>query len=673
MKLETHLPVIPAALALALALSGCGRSGDQSPAAAAPAAVTSTGGGAPGDAFPGMEADLRRTLKEESDFYVFKTPADFERETAPLKWEDGSDLPEFADINARKGGTLDEWIPDFPRTFRTIGPEATDSFREYLLDYVEPVFVRPHPGVPGRFYPELAQAWAVDRAAKTVYFRLNPAARWSDGLPLTTDDVVFSWYFYRSKELNEPWYNDFYHKTYSRVTVYDAHSFAITLRELKPDIVDRAGDVTLYAKHFFGDFGPHWEDRHNWRIQPTLGPYTIREEDIKKQVSVTLSRITDWWARDNRFMRGRFNPDRVRLVVIRDPDKAFESFVRGDIDIFPANSPHYWYDKLPNDDPLVAAGYIVKAKFFNRIPPPDFGLYLNDAMPGLDDLNVRLGIQYATNMDLVCRQYYRGDDVRQQTRSDGYGWRVNPTISARPFDPDRARAYFAKAGYTRQGPDGVLVNGDNRRLSFTITAANQREKDILSILKQEALKAGLEFTIEILDETTGWMKMQEKHHEIALAAFNRTVEMYPRYWEQYAGENAYDKPYLADGSANPARKAKPNTNNLTSTAIYELDSLIHEYDHADSMDQIKVLASKIEQIIYDDASWVNGWKAPFYRVGYWRWVSWPANFNAMQSLDYEQFWLMSVDMDAKKATLEAKGAGQAFPKQVLTFDQYKDE
>jgi len=677
MNNERFPAVLTAIVLLSAALSGCGKGADQQPAAADSAvpatAVSGAQGAAPGAAFPGMEADLKRTLAEESDFYVFKAPGDFAKDTASLTWQDGSDLPEFADPNAQKGGTLNSWIPDFPRTFRTIGPEANDSFRNYLLDDVEPAFIKPHPGVPGRFYPELAQSWAVDRATKTVYFRLNPAAKWSDGVPLTTDDVVFSWYFYRSRALNEPWYNDFYHKTYSRITVYDAHLFSITLAELKPDIEDRAGNVTLYAKHFFGDFGPHWEDRHNWKIQPTLGPYTIRPEDIKKQVSVTLTRITDWWAKDNRFMRGRFNPDRVKLVVIRDPDKAFESFIRGDIDIFPVNSPHFWYDKLPDSDPLVAGGYIAKTKFFNSIPPPDYGLYLNEAMPGLDDLNVRLGIQYATNLDLVCRQYFRGDDVRQQTRSDGYGWHVNTSISARPFDPVKAREYFAKAGYATQGPDGILVNGAGRRLSFTITGANQREKDILSILKEEALKAGLEYTIEILDETTGWQKMQEKHHEIALAALSRSVEMYPRYWEQYAGENAYDVPYLKDGSPNPARKTKPNTNNLTSTAIYELDGLIHSYDHADSMEQIKTLASRIEQIIYDDADWVNGWKAPFYRVAYWRWVKWPAEFNAMKSLDYEQYWLMSVDPEAKKATLDAKAAGQTFPRQILVFDQYKDD
>jgi microcin C transport system substrate-binding protein len=149
--------------------------------------------------------------------------------------------------------------------------------------------------------------------------------------------------------------------------------------------------------------------------------------------------------------------------------------------------------------------------------------------------------------------------------------------------------------------------------------------------------------------------------------------MYPRYWENHAGENAYDVPYLADGSPNPARKVKPYTNNLTETAIPALDKLIHQYDHAESMDQVKDLASKIEQIIYDDASWVNGWKLPFYRLAYWRWVKWPPGFNAMQSLDEDQYWLMWIDQDAEKETLEAKDSGRTLPKQVLTFDEYKGD
>ena len=618
-----------------------------------------------------MEADLKRTLKEQSSFYIFKTAADLAYDTRGLTWEDGSSLPEFADSAAKRGGTLKLWIPDFPGTLRSVGPDDNNSFRQYLLDYVAPAFVEPHPNLPGRVYPELASSWALDRAHKTVFFRLDPDARWSDGVPLTTEDVVFSWYYYRSPCLEEPWYNDFYTKTYSALTVYDAHTFSLTMRELKPDIVLRAGNVQPFPKHFFKDFGPGWPQRYNWRICPTLGAYTIRDEDIKRPSSVTLSHVKDWWAEKKRFARYRFNPDRIRLNVIRDPDKAFEAFVRGDLDVFGLSTPQ-WYDKLPSDHPSVASGLTVKTTFYNRIPRPDVGLWINEARPPLDNRDIRLGIQYACNMSLVCQQYFRGDAQIQKTASDGYGWDPNPAVRPRPFDPAKAREHFAKAGFARQGPDGVLTNAQGQRLAFTITLINRTYQDVLVILKQEALKAGLEFNIEIFDETTGWQKIQEKKHDIALAGFSRSVEMFPRYWDCYSGVNAYDAPYLSDGSPNPARKVKPNTNNLNSIADFALDQLITQYDQAETMEPIKELAAKIEQILYDDASWVNGWTRPYYRLGYRPWIKWPSDFNPMQSLDFEQFWLMWIDPDIQKEALAAKAEGRALPRQVLTYDRYKE-
>jgi microcin C transport system substrate-binding protein len=239
----------------------------------------------------------------------------------------------------------------------------------------------------------------------------------------------------------------------------------------------------------------------------------------------------------------------------------------------------------------------------------------------------------------------------------------------------KARRYFAEAGFAKQGPDGVLQNEQEQRLSFTVTTYFRRYQDLLTVLKQEALKAGLEFNIEVLDETTAGKKVDDKQHEITLFALNRgaSMDMFPRYWDYYAGENAYDTPYLPDGSPNPARKVKVNTENYTSTAIPELDHLIRDYDRAETMVQVKELASKIEQIIYDDASWVNGWKQPFERYAYWRWVKWPATPMPMQSPDYEQFWTFWIDQDAEKDTLAAKEQGKTFPKQVLVFDQFKDK
>jgi microcin C transport system substrate-binding protein len=652
--------------AAALFVGGCGKP------ASAPATTDATAA----SRFPGMEADLQRTLKEQPSFYVFKTAADLGKDTQGLTWEDGSDLPSYADPAARKGGTLTIHATDFPGTLRSFGPDSNAHFRSYLSDYVSLGIVRVYPGKPGRIGPELASSWAVDSAKKTVYFRLDPDARWSDDVPFTTDDIVFSWYLFRSPLLDDPWVNDYFIKTFTKLTVYDAHTFSVTLKDMRPDIVVRIGDpdaaMPPAPKHFFKDFGPDWVQKYNWRIMPTTGAYTIREEDIKRTSSVTLSHVRNWWAEDKPWAKGRFNPDRIRLLVIRDPDKLVEEFIHGDIDMLYPITTHVWYDKLPATEASVASGFTVKATFYNRIPPPDWALWLNTALPPLDDLNVRLGIFYATNFDLVCQQFFRGDSVRQKTASDGYGWDPNPAVKPRPFDPDKAREYFAKAGYTQQGPDGVLMNAHGQRLSVTITTIYKSYQDVLVILKQEALKAGLEFNLEVLDATTGFEKEEDKRHEITLTSFQRQVDMYPRYWESFSGANAYDVPYLPDGSPNPARKIKKSTNNLFSLADYDLDQMITAYDKTETMDQVKVLAAKIEQRIYDDAVWVNGWKEPFYWLAYRPWVKWPKDFDPVQSRDPEQFWLMWIDQDEQKADLEAKAEGRGLPPQILTYDKYKE-
>jgi microcin C transport system substrate-binding protein len=659
--------------ATVLLLSGCSRNPDTSTTAkSAPAA--------PGASVPDMETDLARTLKEQANFYVFKTAADV---PANLPWEDGSDLPVFADPNAKKGGTLTYFISDFPRTLRTIGPDATGGIRPYLLDYVEPYLVERHPTITDRGVPGLAVQFAVSLEAKTVHYRLDPRARWSDGRPVTTDDLVFTFYFLRSPHLRQPWYNDFYSKNYRQIIVYDKHTFALVHPEQKPDLATRLGSFAFYPRHGFPDFGADWLDRYQWRPLPKSGAYVIHEKDIEKGRTITLTRVKDWWGADKRFYRGRFNPDRYRLEVIRDPDKAVEAFGRGDVDIMPIGVPKYWYETLPATHPEIAAGRILRYQFYNRVPQPDWGLWINRSKPHLDNLNVRLGLQHAANFDLVCAQYFRGDSVRPQTRSDGYGWRVHPTIGPRAFDPVKARDYFAQAGFTQRGSDGVLTNAAGQRLSFTITTGRQELRDMLPILKQEALKAGLEFNLEVLDRTTGFKKLQEKNHEIGLVALSRSVELYPRYWEIYHGSNAYADAYMKDGKVTPvATGSEPNpkprqmsvqTNNMTMTFVPELDRLIEAYDRAETMEEIKALAAKIEEVIHADAAWVNGWQTPFYRGAYWRYVKWPEGFNPMLSRNMEEFFVHWIDADEKKAVTEARRSGRTWPAELKVFDQFKEK
>lgn len=653
-------------LLLPLLLAGCGKK-DSADATAADDPNA-----------PDMEADLAATLAAEPDFYLRK---DISELPADLVWQDGSDLPEFADPNAIKGGSFNYYISDFPRTLRTLGPDATGGIRPYLLDYVEPMFLNPHPTVPGGVFPGSAESWAEDHANKTVYYKIDPHARWSDGVPLTTADVEFFFYFMRSPHLRAPWYNDFYKKNFVSLTIYDDYTFALTHPVDKPDLAARFGNFKAYPRHAFQDFGADWIERFQWRIVPKLGPYLLTEDDIDKGRSITFRRDKNWWAKDKRFYRGRFNPDRYRFDVVRDPDKAVESFARGDLDMLPINTPKFWYENLNEEHPEVAAGRIVRYKFFNRVPRPGWGLWINTAMPRVDNIDIRQGLHHATNFELVCEQYYRGDAVMLETRSDGYGWRVHPTITYRPFDPEKAREYFAKAGYDQVGDDGILQNAAGERLSFTITSPVQSRRDLLVILKQEALKAGLEYNLEVLDSTTGFKKLQEKNHEIGFVALSRSVELYPRYWELHHGNNAYVDAYLdedgnpvatyRDGTPNPnPQQIRVQTNNMTSSFVPEMDRLIEDYVDADNMADIKSLAAQIEQHIYDDAAWINGWKTPFYRGGYWRYVKWPEGFNPAHSRNAEEFFVHWVDSDERDEIERARRTGETYPNDLMVFDQF---
>jgi len=620
------------------------------------------------------EIDSKSAKGEYPKFFTFSTIDDLPDD---LRWENGMDLPDIGSPNAKKGGTANGWLQDFPRTLRRVGPDANSSFRSYILDDVSMLIARRHPnltevGPTGhQYFPGLAKEWAVDKKHKTVYVRLNPEARWSDGHPVTTDDFFFMFFFFQSSYIRAPWYNNWYTRNYTNITRFDDHTFSISIPEAKPDMNSRILELEPVPRHFFYEMGDDFPERYQWRFVPTTGPYVVRSEDIKKGRSITLTRIEDWWAEDNKFWRNRYNYDKIHLTVIRDIPKAFETFKRGDLDGFGLTLSEYWYDKLPDDDSAVQKGYIHKIVFYNEVPRPTYGLWMNSSNPFLENREIRVGINYATHWKLVIDKNFRGDAVRMRTTSDGFGEFTHPTLLARPFSVDKALEHFAKAGFIRRDPDGILVNEDGNRLSFALSTGYRSAENDLTVLKEEAAKAGLEFRVEILDSTTGWKKVQEKKHDIFFSAFNVGPEMYPRFWETYHSVNAYDRPFNMDGTINQDRKAKTQTNNLQVIANREIDWRIEAYRASEDAGEMKKLAFEMEELLHEDASFVPGYVRPFYRIGYWRWIRYPEDFNVKLSRSSGEYFLTWIEPGVKKTTLEAKKTGRTFPPVIKTYDQYK--
>jgi len=615
--------------------------------------------------------EVKDFYKASPEFFVIKKTEDIPED---LKWEDGLGEPVFSSPNAKKGGTMNLHTGDWPRTLRFVGPDASGSFRRHIMDNNAFALVHEHPETDG-YIPAIARRWAVGKDKKTVYFELDPTVRYSDGQPVRVTDFFFHFYFMRSKHIKAPWYNDYYdNEKFLNITLYNTRTLSITYYKAKPDVITKAA-IRPVPEHHYEEIDEDYLKDYQWVFEPTAGPYEVREENVNDGVAITLTRVVNWWADKKKYYKNRFNPEKIRVTVVREPAKVFELFRKGELDWHGLSLPEYWYDKLPNDAPEVESGYIHKAQFYNDIPRPTWALRINCSMPLLNNQNIRQGLHYSMNWNLVNKEIFHGDFERMQSIADGYGGRSHPTLKAREFSVEKAETAFANAGFTERGADGILQNASGKRLSFTITTGYKRFSSLLTVLQQEAKKAGVELNIEMLELTAGWKKTSEKKHEISFGGLNNSVELYPRFFEPYHSYNAYeeegDELYNADGSLREGITPKPDTNNSTLTADRELDKLIKQYREAEDLKEITELSHKLIKKLHDHAGFIPAWAKPWYRVGYWRWVKWPDGFNVKQSRDMEEYHLHWIDTAVKAETQKAKKSGEKFKKTIKVFDQYR--
>jgi ABC-type transport system substrate-binding protein len=174
-------------------------------------------------------------------------------ETIPdgLDWQNGVDQKPFADPNAKKGGTWTTFVTTFPQTLRQRGMNANTSFRKYL-DINDLAQLEVHPETE-EFFPSLAREWAIGLDKRTVYYRLDPDARWSDGVPVTADDFVSTLKLYRAPGIVDPWTNNYSTEHVEEILKFDDHTIAVRLPKRQPNIV-YSTILTPVPYHFYGNF-----------------------------------------------------------------------------------------------------------------------------------------------------------------------------------------------------------------------------------------------------------------------------------------------------------------------------------------------------------------------------------------------------------------------------------
>lgn len=599
--------------------------------------------------------------QSEGDYIKFKKPEDIPRD---LKWEDGLDNPEIGDPNAKKGGVIRLWAAgSYPDTFRPNGPNSNNAFRGNLYDEIVIGLVSIHP-VTGKTIPGVAHKWAESPDRRTVYFELDPDARYTDGSKVKAIDFLINMYIRTSEYSQDVFYNNLFYQNASNITIYDDRRLSVTLPSPKPLLPFYCTLFTPSPPHFYSEFGPNYVERYQWRVPPTTGAYVMNPDGLIRGRQVTMQRVPDWWAKDRKFTKNMYNVDQIVYNFIAEPSKAIELFRIGELDVLNITKPELWHERM--EIPEVHNGYINRSTFYTIYPRPPFGVFLNTAKPPFNNKDVRQGFQHALNIQNVIDITFRGDYQRLNSYNSGFGKFTNPGIKARPYSPEQARACFAKAGYTIPCPDGILRKRDGTRLTATITYTNASPSlsTTLSKLKEDARKCGLDLQLDALDSTVAFRKIIEKRCQASFMAWGFTPP-HPMNEQSFHSRYAYDD----RGSL------VTYTNNICAYADKEMDKLLDDETNAETDDELQKATYKVQQKIHDEALWVPGWTTEFVRTGYWRWIKWPnsatTQFCHPSVFDPMESYLYWVDTDAKKETLEAKRRGDSFEEVDAVYEQYR--
>ncbi|CCN71913.1 extracellular solute-binding protein [Vibrio nigripulchritudo] len=582
-----------------------------------------------------------------------------------LTWNTNWDDPNIGSEEAERGGTYRTFILSFPQTLRSVGPDSNSGLRHYFLDKV-PSLVGKHPDTL-EWIPDLANEWAHAGDNKTIYFKLNPKAEWSDGEKVTADDFVFMLNFYRSKDIVAPWYNTYYSEQIDEIIKIDEHTIAaVSGVEKNPDdLLYALGSLRPRPEHFYkpskdenGDgVDDNFVRKYNFKGEPTTYAYYL--DKVKKGKSLTFKHVgDDWWGYSNPYYKNRFNVDKIRIKVIRDNDIARKHFEKGDLDAFPTILPSVWHEKT-NSEPY-QKGYIHRFWGFNERPQGAGGLWINTSKTHLGDINLRQGIMHATDYDGMIEKITRGDYSRKpHAMGFGHGKYDKPNPVPPKFDPELAGEFFNKAGFDKIGADGVRVNANGERLSFAITYGYNSWTPRIAFLKEQGKKAGIEFNLNLVDGSSAFKFVLEKKHELAF--LNMGGKEVPAYWEYFHSDNAN----------------KAQTNSHTNFSSPELDKLIDQYRKEFDVEKRHSLSHQIQQKITEAHVIVPGYMVPYSREAHWRYIKFPKNamtrmteamFPTNRVLGLHTFW---IDSEMKKETKKAVKSGKTFEPVTVMDTRYK--
>ena len=365
--------------------------------------------------------------------------------------------------------------------------------------------------------PGLAESWSVAADQKTWTFKLRKNLHWSDGQPLTADDVVFTW--------NEVMYNPKYNQVSYDLFRINGKNFQVTkvddltVRVVTPEVfapfVEFFGGVSILPKHKLERLAASGDFFHAYAIsdkpEDIVGSGPFRLKSYQRNV-VLLERNPEFGVVDKKGQRLPYF-DEVEILTPGSQMEYERSFLQGPVaalETIPLEQvPQFRKAAESGQIQVIDLGVGLQRDFlwFNQ----NTGVAKN-GKPFVDpvkskwfrDKRFREAISCAINRDRIIYDVYNGraQAVYGFLSADNKKWN-NPSVSKYSYDPDKARALLAQMGLTNWS-NGVLADAEGHPVEFTFmySYGNPIRKAVVAKIEEDLKILGIKVTDTAVDFKT---------------------------------------------------------------------------------------------------------------------------------------------------------------------------
>lgn len=510
-------------------------------------------------------------------------------------WITNHGFKPLGDPAAVRGGELVLADRDFCSVYRPEGVGGSKNYKSWAFLYDSLLDFQP---VERSYVPALATHWKRPEDGGTFSFRLNPNARWSDGTPVTSEDVAATLAFLADRTLADPGANGLFGR-FGKAVVRSRYIVEVPVLERKAADFHQLVGWRIYPAAVLRRFktAEEWTKAHVHEFMMGSGPYEGRAEEQKLGERFTLRRRKDYWADGARARSGQFNFDRLTWIVVPDPAMQVERCKKGDLDLVQVESSALWHEGLdPERLGAIRRGLLRKTLVHREDDGEACGIALNLGRPPWDDLRVRKALAMLLDRKAVVRKLYRDQALllRSHWGTSRHAARDIPLV---PFDPEEAMRLLAEAGWRRNPSSGRIVDPEGRPLVVrVIYTLAERERE-LSLFQEDLRKAGISLEMELVLGEDWIRRIMERKFDATPLSYSLGHVPDPRIlWHSEAAKN-------------------PNSCNWMGVADAEVDRLIEAYERTPVTDEpARIRAMReIDRAVAKVRPFILLWQRPYER------------------------------------------------------------